>query len=283
VIRQRDGIAEAPAAWVEVKYQLKDQGRLGGRTFDRARRDVEVAYAALTDAARLVPDAARLGERLFETKLARLDAQLEQTDPGSPYREAMLAARRLFDDARRGKVVAPTQSAAALVPAVVPPRPGWPEPGQTAPDLTAGSFRLADHRGKPVVLVFFRPGGETAKLALAIAGAADKRYAGHVLVVPLVVFGDAAAGKAECDRQKLTLPVYDGSGAVTSYGIETAPRFVLIDGAGKVRWTFAGVGAETGYLLREEADRLAAPASPAGAGGTTPAPGHALPPIVPRP
>jgi hypothetical protein len=134
-----------------------------------------------------------------------------------------------------------------------------------------------------VVLVFFRPGGETAKPAAAIAGALEKRYAGRLRVVPLVVFGDVAAGRAECERQQLTLPVYDGSGAAATYGIETAPRFVLIDGAGKVRWTFTGVGAETGYLLREEADRLADPASPAGAGGTTPAPGPTLPPIVPRP
>ena len=53
----------------------------------------------------------------------------------------------------------------------VPARPRWPEPGQPAPDFRAGTFRLADHAGRPVVLVFFRPGGETADPALAIAEA----------------------------------------------------------------------------------------------------------------
>lgn len=282
VIRQRDGIEEAPAAWVEVKYELKDHARLGGRTLDRARRDVEVAYTALADAARLVPEAARLGAKLFELRVAKLDAQLEATDAASPYREAMLAARRSFDDARDGNV-APVQvvPAAALLP--VPVRPAWPEAGQPAPDLKAGGFRLAEHRGKPVVLVFFRPGGETAALSLAIAGAVEKRYAGRALVVPLAVFGDAAAGKKDRDRLKLTLPVYDGADAVAAYGIETAPRFALIDGAGKVRWAFTGVGAETGFLLREQADRLVAPASPSDVGGKPVTTAPALPPIVPRP
>lgn len=283
VIRQRDGRAEAPAAWVEVKYELKDQTHRSGRTYDRARRDVEVAYLAITEAAQLVPDAVKLGPRPFETRLARLDAHLEETDASSPYREVMVAARRAFDAGRRGET-APIAKVSATAPAVEHgAKTLWPEPTQVAPDFKAGTFRLADHRDKPVVLVFFRPGGETGDLALAVANAIDQRYRGKVVVAPLAVFSDVAAGEKARDRLKFTIPVYDGSTAASTYGVETAPRFALIGTDGKVRWAFTGVGAETGFLLREEADRLAPPASPAGAGGTTPAPGPALPPILPRP
>src|SRR5205823_6408472 len=126
VVRQRDGRAEAPSAWVEVKYELKEQARLGGETYKRARRDIEVAYAALADAALLVPDAARLGPKPFETRLAKLDAHLNECDPASPYREALVAARRALDAARRGVAAPVAPAAPAVVPAGASARPQWP-------------------------------------------------------------------------------------------------------------------------------------------------------------
>jgi hypothetical protein len=282
VIRQRDGKSESPSTWVEIRYELTEQGRLSGRTLDRSRRDVEVAYTALNDATTLVPEAAKLGTRTLEARLARLDAQIEETHPTSPYREAMLAARRALDGARRGEI-APLQPAAATLPGEAVVRPRWPQPGDTAPDFTAGTFRLAEHRGRPVILVFFRPGGETAERSLAIAHAAAQRYSGRAVVATFAVFGDPAAGARDRDRLKLDIPVYDGSPVVTRYGIETAPRFLLIDTAGKVRWEFTGVGGETGFLLKEQADHLVPPASPGAPTGIIPASRLALPPIVPRP
>ncbi len=283
VIRQRDGNAAAPSAWVEVQYELKEETHLSDRLFDRARRDFEVAYTALADVAMLLPNAAKLNPKTFETRLARLDDHLKETDAASPYREAMLAARRALDAARRGESVAPVAPTPVPIPMAVPARSQWPEEGQVAPDIKAGSFRLSEQKGKPVVLVFFRPGGETTDLSLAIADALEKKYAGKAVVVPLAVFGEVAAAVKARDRLKFTVPVYDGSAAVSAYGIETVPRFALIDTAGKVRWAFSGVGAETGFLLKEEVDRLIPPASPTGAGGITPPIGLQLPPIVPRP
>jgi hypothetical protein len=274
VIRQRDGRDEKPAAWVEVKYELKAQTRLDGRTFDRARHEAEVAYWALAEAGLLVPDAARLGPKTFETRLAKLDAHLEEADTSSAYREAMLAARRSLDDARRGKV-APVRPAGLTAP--VPAHGKWPEAGDAAPDFTTGSFHLSDHRGKAVVLVFVRPGSETTDLALAVAGALDGRYAGAAVVVPLVVFGEVADAAKDRDRLKLTVPLYDGATVATLYGVETVPRFAVIDAAGQVRWEFAGVGAETGFLVKQQVDRLVTPASRNGAAGIT------LPAVPPKP
>jgi hypothetical protein len=268
VIRQRDGLDEKAAAWVEVKYELKGQTRLGGRTFDRARHEAEVAYAALADAARLAPEAARLGPKPFEARLANLDAHLKEADSSGAYGEAMLAARRLLDDARTGRAAPAGLSAAAPgLPASA--RAKWPEPGGAAPDFRAGSFRLADRRGLPVVLVFVRPGGETTDLTLAVADALDRRYAGKAVVVPLVVYGEVAAAEKDRDRLKLSVPLYDGAAVAPAYGVETVPRFAVIDAGGKVRWTFAGVGAETGFLVKQQVDILVNPASPNGAAGTT--------------
>lgn len=245
VIRQRDGRAAAPSAWVEVKYELKDRLGLNGRTFDRARRDIEVAYATLTEAPTLTPKAC-------EARLTKLDALLAECDPANPYREALLAARRALEAASRGEAL-PMPPILATGPAV---RSGWPEIGQLAPDFRAGEFHLAAQRGQPVVLVFFKPASETTAPALAIANALHQRYGGKVVVAPLVVFGEAAAGAKDRDRLKFTIPIHDGSGVATSYGVESVPRFAVIDAAGKVRWTFTGVGGEIGYLLRQQVDAL---------------------------
>lgn len=250
VIRQRDGRALAPAAWVEVKYELKDRASLNGQMYDRARQNIEAAYAALADAVGLTP-------RDCESRLVKLEAQLAQCDPASPYREPLVAARRVLEAVRRGDVI-PVAAATTAGPA----RAHWPEKGQLAPDFRAGTFRLAEHRGKPVVLVFFKPASETTDLTLAIAEAIEKRYAGKVAVAAVVVFGDVAAATRDRDRLRLTIPVQDGGAVAATYGIETVPRFAVIDSAGKVHWTFTGVGDETGFLLREQVDSLVTPLIP---------------------
>jgi peroxiredoxin len=268
VIRQRDGRGPAPSAWVEVKYELKNQTQLNGRMFDRARRDIEVAYAALADAATLPP-------AVCEKRLAKLKDHLDESDAAGPYHETLLAARRALEAASRGDAlpVPPTLPVAAAVPV----RPLWPEVGQLAADFRAGTFRLAEQRGKPVVLVFFKPAGETTDLSLAIAEALQKRYGGKVAVAPLVAFGDAAAGAKDRDRLKFAVAVYDGVKVAADYGVETVPRFLVIDAAGKVRWAFTGVGAETGYLLREQVDALATPPIPPAGTAYPPTP----PPLPP--
>lgn len=252
VIRHRDGIEDRAAVEVEVRYELRTQTRLIGPTFARYRAEVETAYATGAEAEPLFREAARLGPQPFAARLARLDRFLADTEPGTPYREAALAVRRRLDAARAGEVLP--------APLVAPtPAVRRSEVGQPAPDFRAGEFRLAAVRGKPAVLVFFMPGQETAELSLCVADALAKRYAGRVAVAPLAVFADPALAAKDLERRRLTIPVHDGSTAVEPYGIETFPRFVVVDGGGVVRWAFAGVGAETGFLVREQVDAVLSP------------------------
>ena len=253
--RHRDGLAPTPAVEVEVRYELRTQSRLIGPTYTRCRTEVETAYAAGAEADPLIREAARLGPRPFAARLARLDEFLADTQPGTPYREAALGVRRRLDAACRGEalpapVLAPT-------PVVAPARRS--EVGQPAPDFRAGEFTLSAVRGRPAVLVFFMPGQETAELSLCVADALAKRYPGRVAVAPLAVFADPALAAKDVEKRHLGVPVYDGSGAVEPYGVETFPRFVVVDRTGVVRWAFAGVGAETGYLVREQVDAVLAP------------------------
>jgi hypothetical protein len=264
VIRHRDGIETDLAAWVEVKFEVKDRGRAIGRTFDRARRDIETAFAAASDAAPFLADAAKHGPRVFETRIQKLDSHLSETDATSAYREAVVAVRRQLEAAKRGQPVA--KIAAPLGAVALPKRLAWPEVGEFAPDFTSGPFKLNAQRGKPVVLVFYKPGSETAPLALAIADALHDKHGAKAAVVPLAVWAEQPARTGGA-------PVFDGSRAELVYGVESVPRFAVLDGRGVVKWSFAGAGAETGFAVNEQLERLLMPASPSSATGTLGAPG----------
>ena len=247
LIQQRDGVNPAPAVWVEVRYELTGQTRVINRAFDRYRREIEVGYTASSETAPLLPAAARLGPTPFATRLDRLDAYLQETEPGTPYREAVLAVRRQLEAARRGES-APLVARAPAPSSNLPPLPNGVSP-----------FRLTEHRGKPIALIFFAPGGKTTDLTLAVANALRQKYAGRVVVAPVVVFGDPAAAVADRVRMGFTLPIHHSPELEKTYGVDAVPRFMVIDPAGIVRWTFDGVGAETGYLVREQLDRLLEP------------------------
>ena len=104
-VTQRDGVGPAPAVVIETRYELKEQARLRGGTFDRYRAEVELAYTAAAEAAPLVRDAAKLPPRAFDGRIGRLADHLRDTDPGTPYREAVAAVRRELEAARRGETV----------------------------------------------------------------------------------------------------------------------------------------------------------------------------------
>lgn len=139
VIRHRDGIRPTFAVVIETKYELTKQSKATDRDYDRSRREIELAHAATAELAVLRPDAAKLGPRPFELRLARLDQYVRDNDPGTPYREAVLAVRRQLEAARDGEAT----------PAIGPPPTAAAPAGKAAPDFQTEAFRLADQRGKP--------------------------------------------------------------------------------------------------------------------------------------
>src|SRR5207249_665212 len=176
---------------------------------------------ASTDAAPLLRGAASVNPQLYRARLARLDAYLEESDPGTPYREAVLSVRRQLDAARRGDAPARQERG----------REGK-LPGHSPPLSLSLSPPLP--AGQPAVLIFFMPGQETTDLSLVIADALQRRYGSRLAIVPLAMFADAALGVNDRDRLKLSVPVYDGAAAGVAYGVETFPRFVVIDGGGGI-------------------------------------------------
>ncbi len=283
VIRHRDGHATELAAWVEVKYELTGRTRVIGRDFETYRRDIDIALSIAAEMAPFFSAARKHGPTLFKTRLEKVEAYLKEADVASPYRDAVQAVRRQLEAAANGESIAKGGAYSSLVTTGSggAQRSLWPEVGYLAPDFTAGPFRLVEHRGRPVVVVFFKPGSETTDLALAIADAIHSKYARAAAVVPLAIWGPVADAEKDRDRRQLRVPIFEGTQAETAFGVESVPRFVLIDARGVVKWSFCGVGAETGYFLREQLERLLSPASPNAATGTTRTSAPATPGLMP--
>ncbi|GIW85555.1 MAG: hypothetical protein KatS3mg107_1215 [Gemmataceae bacterium] len=251
-VERRSGRHALPWAWVETHYELVTLVPVGGRRWERLRRDLDVAYCALRDATALAPLAAQLGPRLFEQRLARLEACLADGDVADPYRELLLAAQQALEAAQHGQRTVAGEEMSPL-----PVR--WPQIGETAPDISIGKQRLASWQGQVVLLIFLAAEGETTELTLAIAQALQQRYGHQAAILPLLAWGDKAAAEQLLQRRGWKLNLYDGQTAAQRYTVTTVPRFLLLDKRGIVRWSFSGVGPEVGYLIREQLQRLLTP------------------------
>jgi hypothetical protein len=242
--------------WVVVRYEMKPPTPHRGESYQQVRKEVEYAYSFAAAADPLVPRAVELGPKPFEAIIARID-RYEADHPATAYREAVAAVRRRCEAAARGEV------AKVVAPAVTTPAVGQPAPDFAAKDVAgAETFRLSGARGSPVVVVFYKPGSQTSEGALAVAEALYRKYAGKAVVVPLAVFADTKAARDQHAALKLTVPIRDGEAARQAYAVDTFPRFLLIDAGGVLRWQFEGYGAEVGYLVKTELERvLAGPAN----------------------
>lgn len=261
VVERREG--KDVVGWTDTTLELQPPQRYVGARFADLRREAEAAYCFAVDLATLQarpkPKAATPED--YFVRVRRIDRFLDDQPAPTGFRDAIDAVRRRCDAAANGE----SAPAAAVISASFTTRPDPPELGRPAPDFVAprvaalpGSdpFRLAGSKGKPVLLVFFKPEVDLSAATLYLTESLHKRYAGKADVVAVAVGAGPAAAKRQADDIHLTVPVLDGTGVRDRYGIDTFPRFFVVDPAGTLTWQFDGYGNETAGLARREIERL---------------------------
>jgi peroxiredoxin len=225
-----------------LRYELESTLALPAQLAADRRQEVLSLFGYREAARPLLPAPANYGTQLG--MLNRKIAYHLENQPSTPYREAVVVLKRQVEAALRGEVP-PVVREETVGPAVA-------ALGERAPDFVAteytgsGSSRLARWKGKPVLLVFYHPSSYTASEVLHFAQEVHARYGGkHASVVGLSVLDDGAAVLKQRDALKLGFPLLHGGGMRASYGVETTPRLVLIDGNGVVRGLYLGWGRET--------------------------------------
>ena len=173
-------------SWVEVAYELDPPSRHVGPRYTDVRRDVEAAYSF---AAEFAERSVRTGSPDFASLRAAIDRDLAETTAVTGYRPAIESVRRQCQAAVNGTIVA-----TSLV--TRPETARAPEIGRAVADFLAPPIggthpvRLASVRGRPAVLMFYRPGDDLTPLSLTLAEALHKRYFGRAVVLPMAVADD---------------------------------------------------------------------------------------------
>jgi thioredoxin-dependent peroxiredoxin len=151
-----------------------------------------------------------------------------------------------------------------------------PQAGDPAPDFeldgTGGSFRLSDHRGERVILLFY-PGDNTAVCTKQFCSYRDNAEAFGALDATVVGISSQSVGshRAFSDTNNLNVPLLaDESGDVAkSYGarapvVGTKRAVVIVDEEGVVRHRhdhLFGLDFQTVADLQEALDSLPAHAA----------------------
>src|SRR5262245_39473718 len=217
------------------------------------RQEITQAFA-FRDAARpMLSEPARHAKEL--QGLSRKIAYHLESQPPTPYREAVQVVRRQVEAAMRGEVV-------NVVHEDVPkPAVAVGVPGEKAPEFVAGPIttkeagKLSTWKGKPILLVFYHPGSYTAEGLLRFTQQLHVDYGRQVGVVGLSVSDDVSTVLKQREAMKLDFPIYSGGGMRISYGVESTPKLVVIDATGVIRGMYLGWGTETAREVVSELNR----------------------------
>jgi peroxiredoxin len=225
-----------------LRYELESNLQYPGQLSEDRRAEIQQAVAFRESAAPFLPTPAKYGQQLT-TLLDKITYHLDHQTP-TPYRDAVLAVKRRVEAAKRGEVAPQVAEENAGPPSVA-------TVGQLAPDFLVSSFtnpkatRLRSLQGKPILLVFYSPLSSISPDVLHYAEKMNGTYGQKLAVVGMSVSDDEDKVKKQLVDLKLSIPVLHGGGLRVSYGVETTPKLVLIDGGGIVRGDWLGWGQET--------------------------------------
>jgi hypothetical protein len=230
-IERRAGADGSAGYRATTEYELTDSFVYPDQLAADRRREVTQAGEYNRTLATVLPRAGRAGpSQQFQSLLARLDRHVA-ANPATPYRPAVLAARRRAEAALRGEVLPPAD---APDPPTAPPTVGRPAPDFVTSDLVTGEpMRLTRWRGRPVVLLFVRPDSQAASATLRLAQELRTRHGDQLRVAVLVIADEERARPAWAE---FGVPLLAGRDVAVMYGVSDASRAVVVDASGVVRY-----------------------------------------------
>lgn len=251
LVVRREGTEQVGS--VKTTLQLQPTVRQTGVKYRDTRAEAEAAWAFAAELEQL--RAGRAKADVIDAHRREVVRFIDGRASGTGFRPALDAVVRRFE----ANAAPPVTVRKVELPKAEPPTVGKPAPDFTAADVDkpTGRVRLSAVRGKPAVVVFFKPGSETSEETLTVCEALHRRYGEKVTVIPLALGGDLLAAAKQRAELKYGVPVFDGSEVKEKYAVRSYPQFFVVDADGGVRWAFdAGIGPEVGKLVKTEVEKL---------------------------
>jgi peroxiredoxin len=231
-----------------VQYELQSNVQYPGRLFEDRRREIMQARSFDAALAPMLPNPTRYPARNYDAMLTKINHHIE-SEPRTPYREAVLQVKRRVEAARRGDMPPSTLEDGIAYTAAL---------GQRAPDffttnlLTRESVRLRRYLGQPIVMVFYSPNSSTVEDVLRFAQRIQNSHHDRVQVLGLALSDDAALAQKQAKDFRLSLSILGGRGLRQSYHVDVTPKLFVIDSEGVIRGSYEGWGPETAASVNQE-------------------------------
>jgi hypothetical protein len=235
---------------VTAQFELQPANKYAGVRYRTARAEIETAWSFTAKS-----EAAQPGD--LQAHQISMNRYLSDSSTATVYRASIEALKRRTESGSAPAVV--SKKLVLTLVEEVGLQVGKPAPDFTAADVEkpTGRIRLSAGRGKPSVVIFYKPGSATATETLSVCEALFRKYSDTIKVIPLAVGKPATEAAAERTKWKITAPIYAGDDVRDLYGVNSYPRFYVVDSRGVCCWLFdAGIGPEVGYLVSKELDRL---------------------------
>lgn len=238
---------------VATTLELQPSTRQVNVKYRETRAEVEAAWAFAEELTQL--RAGRVKADVIEAHRREVVRFTELRPTGTGFRPAVDAVLRRFE----ANAAPPVTVRAAPPTIAAPPTVGKPAPDFAANDVDrpTGRVRLSGVKGKPAVVVFFKPNSETSEETLTVCEALFRKYGDKATIIPLAIGGDLLGASKQKAALKYGVPVFDGSELREKYAVKSYPQFFVVDSEGTLRWAFdAGIGPEVGKLVKTELDKV---------------------------
>jgi hypothetical protein len=218
----------------DLQSDLTYPGQLGN---DRVEEITQTRFFQKQGAA-LAPQGLS-AQRQLDTLLAQIDDHLQRVAP-TPYRPALVQVRKEVEAVKRG---APPRG----TPLSSPGKEEEVQPANSSLDFLASSLpdektvRSREWRGKPTLLIFYRPQSDTSPGLLSFAQGLHDNLK-QLRVVGLPVSDDVDQVMKQREQYGLSFPLVKGNGLRTTCKVEATPKFVLLDETGSICASFLGWG-----------------------------------------
>jgi peroxiredoxin len=252
VIEHREPASREVSRSATLRYELESDLKHPAALLNDRRVEIARALEFRSLATPLLPQPIRASRELAAL-LRKIQAFLD-SQPPTPYREAVLSIRNQVEAASRGEVVV-SHYAEPVQPFPLEIK-NKPAPDFLATSITGtGNVRLSSFKGKPTLLIFYQPRSETALEMLRWAQELQATLGKFVHIVGMSTSDDSALVLKQRSAAGATFPILHGSGLRASYGVEVTPTCVLLDAQGHMRHRVMGWGRETGPEVLAELRR----------------------------
>jgi peroxiredoxin len=253
IMEQREPTSSEPSYRLTANFRMESSLVYPGRLFCDRQAEVNLHHQYSQLAETFFHEPSLNSSRRLESLSAKIGYHCD-TQPPTPYREALLDLQHRMETACRGELP-PVSSPQEVYPVKVQVISSPTAPDFVASDLNSNAqIRFQNLRGQLVLLFFYNPKSSSASATLRFAQTIKQMN--QIQVLGMSVTGEAFSSTKQRDELSIDFPIVAGADMRLAYGVDSTPTLILIDGEGVIRRTFEGWGEETPELIREELRRL---------------------------